>query len=95
EVREAEVEVNLMQPPPRTKKGKKKSGAGGIEERLDDFKVEGDEKMVDHGPSHEKTAAPKEVEVEKDTLESKIRKARPPPRVRISSSSQPGFVSLR
>lgn len=41
EVREAEVEVNLMQPPPRTKKGKKKkSGAGGIEERLDDFKSE-------------------------------------------------------
>ncbi|CAM9204206.1 unnamed protein product [Ectocarpus sp. 8 AP-2014] len=95
EVREAEVEVNLMQPPPRTKKGKKKSGAGGIKERLDDFKVEGDEKMVDHGPSQEKTAAPKEVEVEKETLESKIRKARPPPRVRISSSSQPGFVSLR
>lgn len=51
--------------------------------------------MVDHGPSQEKTAAPKEVEVEKQTLESKIRKARPPPRVRISSSSQPGFVSLR
>lgn len=40
EVREAEVEVNLMQPPPRTKKGKKKSRAGGIEERLDDFKGE-------------------------------------------------------
>ncbi|CAN0180317.1 unnamed protein product, partial [Ectocarpus sp. 13 AM-2016] len=84
-----------MQPPPRTKKGKKKSGAGGIEERLDDFKEEGDEKMVDHGLSQETTAAPKEAEVEKETLESKIRKARPPPRVRISSSSQPGFVSLR
>lgn len=35
------------------------------------------------------------VEAEQETLESKIRKARPPPRVRISSTSQPGFVSLR
>lgn len=34
-------------------------------------------------------------EGEQDTLEAKIRKARPPPRVRISSTSQPGFVSLR
>lgn len=34
-------------------------------------------------------------EVEQETLESKIRKSRPPPRVRISSSSQPGYVSLR
>ncbi|CAM9346822.1 unnamed protein product, partial [Hapterophycus canaliculatus] len=32
---------------------------------------------------------------EQETLEAKIRKARPPPRVRISSTSQPGFVSLR
>ncbi|CAB1109843.1 ABC [Ectocarpus sp. CCAP 1310/34] len=95
EAREAEVEVNLLQPPPRPKKGKKKRGAGGIEERLDDFKGEGDEKMVDHGPSQEETATPKEAEVGKETLESKIRKSRPPPRVRISSSSQPGFVSLR
>lgn len=39
------------------------------------------------------------AEVEKaqqeETLEAKIRKTRPPPRVRISSSAQPGYVSLR
>lgn len=34
------------------------------------------------------------MEVE-ETLETKIRKSRPPPRVRISSNPQPGFVSLR
>lgn len=32
---------------------------------------------------------------QEETLETKIRKTRPPPRVRISSSSQPGYVSLR
>lgn len=36
-----------------------------------------------------------EEEKDEETLEEKIRKARPPPRVRISSSSQPGYVSLR
>lgn len=44
-------------------------------------------------PPVEEVAAVEEVEQE--TLESKIRKSRPPPRVRISSSSQPGYVSLR
>jgi hypothetical protein len=29
------------------------------------------------------------------TLEDKIRKERPPPRVRVMESAQPGFVSLR
>lgn len=32
---------------------------------------------------------------EEETLEAKIRKNRPPPRVRISSTAQPGYVSLR
>jgi len=49
---------------------------------------------MDPPPSQE-VVAPVEVEVEQETLESKIRKSRPPPRVRISSTSQPGFVSLR
>lgn len=50
---------------------------------------------VDRQPPQEEAIAPREVKVEKETLEAKIRKARPPPRVRISSTSQPGFVSLR
>ena len=29
------------------------------------------------------------------TLEDKIRKERPPPRIRVMESSQPGFTSLR
>ena len=37
---------------------------------------------------------PKE-EKKKLTLEDKIRKERPPPRIRVMESSQPGFVSLR
>lgn len=50
---------------------------------------------MDLQPPQEEAVAPVPVEVEQETLESKIRKARPPPRVRISSTSQPGFVSLR
>lgn len=46
-------------------------------------------------PPKETLVPDEEVGVEQDTLEAKIRKARPPPRVRISSTSQPGFVSLR
>ena len=48
-------------------------------------------------PPPQEVVAPVEVkvEVEQETLEAKIRKSRPPPRVRISSTSQPGFVSLR
>lgn len=38
---------------------------------------------------------PTEIVQEEETLEDKIRKSRPPPRVRISTSAQPGFVSLR
>jgi ATP-binding cassette, subfamily F, member 3 len=33
--------------------------------------------------------------INRETLEEKIRKTRPPPRVRITESSQPGFVSMR
>ncbi|CAM9802480.1 unnamed protein product [Chrysoparadoxa australica] len=39
---------------------------------------------------------PVEVPPQKEeTLEEKMRKSRPPPRVRISESAQPGYVSLR
>lgn len=52
--------------------------------------------MMDPQSSAGETFVPQEkVEVEQETLEARIRKARPPPRVRISSTSQPGFVSLR
>lgn len=50
---------------------------------------------MDIQPPKEEPVAAVPVEAEQETLESKIRKARPPPRVRISSTSQPGFVSLR
>lgn len=36
-----------------------------------------------------------DVDPEGPTLEDKIRKERPPPRVRVMESAQPGFVSLR
>lgn len=38
---------------------------------------------------------PNPAEKKKLTLEDKIRKDRPPPRIRVMESSQPGFVSLR
>eukprot|EP00752_Nemacystus_decipiens_P018281 g16401.t1 len=100
---EAEEEefVNLMQPPPRIKKkgkkGKKKGPAADALaqlEKLEADKEEAADKVVDLQPQQE-AVAPAPVEPEQETLESKIRKARPPPRVRISSTSQPGFVSLR
>jgi ABC-type dipeptide/oligopeptide/nickel transport system ATPase subunit len=36
-----------------------------------------------------------EIVPQKATLEDKIRKERPPPRIRVMESAQPGFVSLR
>lgn len=51
--------------------------------------------VMEAQPPQEEAITSREVKVEKETLEAKIRKARPPPRVRISSTSQPGFVSLR
>eukprot|EP00968_Pinguiococcus_pyrenoidosus_P000761 scaffold47_cov258-Pinguiococcus_pyrenoidosus.AAC.88 len=44
----------------------------------------------------EEAAPPAETEVaEPETLEEQIRKTRPPSRVRITESAQPGYVSLR
>mmetsp|Transcript_40055 Transcript_40055/g.96670 ORF Transcript_40055/g.96670 Transcript_40055/m.96670 type:complete len:879 (+) Transcript_40055:50-2686(+) len=40
-------------------------------------------------------STPNPVEKKKLTLEDKIRKDRPPPRIRVMESVQPGFVSLR
>lgn len=43
-------------------------------------------------------AAPSDDETEEDTgptLEDKVRKDRPPPRIRVMESSQPGYTSLR
>lgn len=51
------------------------------------------EDMVARGLEAETKVA--EEEQEEETLEAKIRKSRPPPRVRVSSTSQPGYVSLR
>lgn len=94
---EGEEEVNLMQPQVRKKdKGKKKAkknGKGGkTRDEPQDDEVTAEEDIAPP-PAVEEVVAVEEVEQE--TLESKIRKSRPPPRVRISSSSQPGYVSLR
>lgn len=47
------------------------------------------------GEADPKQVGPEAEGQEDETLEAKVRKSRPPPRVRISSSSQPGYVSLR
>ncbi|CAM9110806.1 unnamed protein product, partial [Laminaria digitata] len=94
---EGEEEVNLMQPPVRKKdKGKKKAKKNGKGGKTRDEPQDDEENIAPPPPVElpvEEVVAVEEVEQE--TLESKIRKSRPPPRVRISSSSQPGYVSLR
>ncbi|KAL3905270.1 MAG: hypothetical protein SGILL_009745, partial [Bacillariaceae sp.] len=47
------------------------------------------EPLVGSAPAEEATKS------QKATLEDKIRKERPPPRIRVMESAQPGFVSLR
>jgi len=49
----------------------------------------------DAGASEPVAAPEVPVEKAKPTLEDKIRKERPPPRIRVMESAQPGFVSLR
>lgn len=55
----------------------------------------GDEDPAVYQPGAEAEPAIESQEQDEETLEEKIRKSRPPPRVRISSTSQPGYVSLR
>eukprot|EP00531_Pseudo-nitzschia_arenysensis_P006725 CAMPEP_0116151578 /NCGR_PEP_ID=MMETSP0329-20121206/20173_1 /TAXON_ID=697910 /ORGANISM="Pseudo-nitzschia arenysensis, Strain B593" /LENGTH=844 /DNA_ID=CAMNT_0003648203 /DNA_START=109 /DNA_END=2644 /DNA_ORIENTATION=- len=68
------------------KKAEKKAGAANVE---------------DAGPSEDtggKEVPPTPeapVKKAKETLEDKIRKERPPPRIRVMESAQPGYVSLR
>ena len=57
---------------------------------------EGESKSIKVGATNNDTTA--EIDVQKlvkVTLEDKIRKERPPPRIRVMESAQPGFVSLR
>ncbi|CAM9557427.1 unnamed protein product [Discosporangium mesarthrocarpum] len=102
-----EPEFNLMQPPSREKKKKKKKKKGGKDD-ITDFASTSQVAGVDATsdvPSLEEDSIPAKMDtseadlgkvaVEEETLEEKIRKSRPPPRVRIAGSSQPGFVSLR
>lgn len=49
----------------------------------------------DNGGKEAPTSPEAPVQKAKPTLEDKIRKERPPPRIRVMESSQPGFVSLR
>lgn len=55
----------------------------------------GDEDPAVYQTGAEVEPARERQEQDEETLEEKIRKSRPPPRVRISSTSQPGYVSLR
>jgi len=60
--------------------------------------AEVEETVVDEVKPIEAAVVDEVKEEENDegpTLEDKIRKERPPPRVRVMESSQPGFVSLR
>jgi len=73
------------------KKNKKKKGKNAVEDDDDDQPVA----EVAEPPKIEipTQAAPKPKE--KLTLEEKIRKERPPPRIRVMESAQPNFSSLR
>lgn len=52
-------------------------------------------KNSDVGASEPAATPAAPVKKAKPTLEDKIRKERPPPRIRVMESAQPGFVSLR
>jgi ATP-binding cassette subfamily F protein 3 len=81
----------------KAKKGKKDKGDIDDEEQS----------PVAEDPDHNTLIAPDPEEADKEeeddsltdeaaeTLEQKMRKSRPPPRVRISETSQPGFVNMR
>eukprot|EP00522_Entomoneis_paludosa_P006858 CAMPEP_0172440212 /NCGR_PEP_ID=MMETSP1065-20121228/921_1 /TAXON_ID=265537 /ORGANISM="Amphiprora paludosa, Strain CCMP125" /LENGTH=871 /DNA_ID=CAMNT_0013188997 /DNA_START=52 /DNA_END=2667 /DNA_ORIENTATION=- len=62
---------------------------GGDTEPAEETPTEDPEPVV-----AEEVATPVQ-EVEKPTLEDKIRKERPPPRIRVMESTQPGYTSLR
>ncbi len=72
------------------KKAEKKAGV--VAEATDD-----EDAGASEAPAVEEAPAAPEVPVQKakPTLEDKIRKERPPPRIRVMESAQPGFVSLR
>lgn len=53
------------------------------------------EEMQENGSEDDKATTPAPVQTSKPTLEDKIRKERPPPRIRVMESAQPGYVSLR
>jgi ABC-type cobalamin/Fe3+-siderophores transport system ATPase subunit len=64
----------------------------------DNDNVNGDDNDDDESSSSSEIGAETvvaEIVPEKATLEDKIRKERPPPRIRVMESAQPGFVSLR
>ena len=72
------------------KKRQKKKAAVGQMEEIDD--PEPVEAAVDDTPNG---ADAEKEEDDKPTLEDKVRKDRPPPRIRVMESSQPGYTSLR
>lgn len=77
------------------KADKKAQRAAELEEQSDlNGTVNGhaDEVDGDDAPADTEDALPERQRV---TLEDKIRKERPPPRIRVMESAQPGYVSLR
>ncbi|CAM9430508.1 unnamed protein product [Choristocarpus tenellus] len=98
---EESMEVNLMQPQVQGKK-KKKGKQGKVSEDSQEqpvvettpAEIEDVQVPASSGDGSEAGASVTDVVIE-ETLEEKIRKTRPPPRVRISEETQPGFVSLR
>ena len=80
---------------PKTKKQKKAEAAVAAEEKLEEVVANGASPAE---PAVAATDAPPAQEAApqaKPTLEDKIRKDRPPPRIRVMESSQPGYTSLR
>eukprot|EP00953_Heterococcus_sp_UTEX-ZZ885_P024348 13324-Heterococcus_DN1.PRE.3 len=82
----------------KAKKDKKKGGNTAIDEILQleaQAAAAADSSSSSASDSEGEDAELAEDDPNKETLEEKIRKTRPPPRVRITESSQPGFVSMR
>lgn len=80
------------------KKAAKRAAADGDDDTADVDAVNGDDPVPDllgEDGFSEETTPPPPKKKQKVTLEERIRKERPPPRIRVMESSQPNFSSLR
>lgn len=95
ELKELKKKEEKMAEKAAAKAGKKAQRVAELEEQKD--VSNGDAVTEENGIEdiEDDAEAASAVPQDKTTLEDKIRKERPPPRIRVMESAQPGYVSLR